>query len=83
MYKCAAGLALQPRGRYRHATPRPPTQTAARQLSQAPFTGKSVTDADGWLLAELQGEKVLFQPFSAEEVDDAVHACSSLTLRGR
>lgn len=49
------------------------------QLRERPFT--KLGDADGWELADLKDEVVLFRPYDAREIDDALQQVSELVDR--
>ncbi|GFR45238.1 hypothetical protein Agub_g6636 [Astrephomene gubernaculifera] len=57
----------------------PPAQGAVRQAPHPPAYNKLVDrDTEGWVLAELKDEVVLFQPFDSHEVDDAANTVMEL-----
>ncbi|PNH08591.1 hypothetical protein TSOC_004848 [Tetrabaena socialis] len=70
----AAAVAAAAQGSVHARAPPASAQGAARQSA----FNKIVDRDEGWLLAELQDEVVVFKPYDKEEVDDAASVVMSL-----
>ncbi|KAG2486736.1 hypothetical protein HYH03_014662 [Edaphochlamys debaryana] len=58
----------------------PPAQTQAAARAVAPHAPSKIVDrdTDGWVMAEVEDQVVVFQPYSAQEVDEAASTVMAL-----